>query len=592
MTLAVLVFLGGMLTILSPCILPVLPFVFARAEQPFLRNGLPLLAGMALTFAAIATLAAVGGSWAVHLNQYGRIASLILLTAFALTLISRRLADLLARPFIALGNKLTQGTPVSGAEAGLGQSLLLGVATGLLWAPCAGPILGLVLTGAAISGPNTHTTLLLLCYAAGAAASLALALLAGGRIFAALKKGLGTGEWIRRGLGVAVLLAVAAIAFGLDSGVLTRLSLASTDRIERSLIGTLRESGGNAPADKPSDNSMMMSKAGSTTTGSLPVEGQLPSLEGATSWLNSPPLTRDGLRGKVVVIDFWTYSCINCLRSLPYVKGWYEKYKDHGLVVIGVHAPEFAFEKDLNNVRGAVHDLGVTYPVALDNNYALWRGFDNQYWPAHYFIDAEGRIRGHHFGEGDYPESERVIRELLTEAGFHDLPPPGVAADKATGVQVAADDADVQSPETYVGYARAEHFSSPDGVLPDQPKTYSAPDKLHLNEWALTGSWTVDEEKAVLDATPGTIVFRFHARDLHLVLGPGADGKPVRFRVRLDGADPAASHGVDTDEHGNGVVREQRLYQLIRQPQDMQHPHTFTIEFLDGGVQAYAFTFG
>jgi cytochrome c biogenesis protein CcdA/thiol-disulfide isomerase/thioredoxin len=584
MTLAFLVFLGGMLTILSPCILPVLPFVFARAEQPFLRSGLPLLAGMTVTFAAVATLAAVGGSWAVHINQYGRVAALVLLTAFALTLLSRRLADLLARPFISLGNKLTQGSHEAGSETGIVRSLVLGVATGLLWAPCAGPILGLVLTGAAISGPTAHTTLLLFSYAAGAAVSLAVALLAGGRVFSALKRGLGAGEWVRRGLGVAVLVAVAAIAFGLDNGVLTRLSLASTDRIEQSLIGGIQPQVGASP------KAVRLTTA-ADAPGGLPVEGQMPSLSGAMSWLNSPPLTREGLRGKVVLIDFWTYSCINCLRSLPYVSGWYEKYKDHGLVVIGVHAPEFAFEKDVDNVRRAVHDLGVTYPVALDSNYAIWRGFDNQYWPAHYFIDAQGRIRGHHFGEGDYPESERILRELLTEAGFKDLPPSGVSMETATGVKAASDDTDMLSPETYVGYARAQHFSSPTGVVPDQPKEYTAPGQLALNDWALTGTWKVDEEKAVLSGESGSIVFRFHARDLHLVLGPGPSGKPIHFRVRLDGAEPGTSHGVDTDAGGNGVVTEQRLYQLIRQPGDVAR-HTFTIEFLDVGVQAYAFTFG
>ncbi|MDB6100040.1 MAG: DipZ protein [Gammaproteobacteria bacterium] len=586
MTLLALVFLGGMLTILSPCILPVLPFVFARADQPFLRSGLPLLAGMALTFAAVATLAAVGGSWAVHINQYGRVVALVLLTAFALTLLSRRLADVLARPFIALGNRLTEPSTPSAAfpaDTGIARSLLVGVATGLLWAPCAGPILGLVLTGAAISGPNAHTTLLLFGYAAGAAASLAVALLAGGRVFGTLKRGLGASEWVRRGLGVAVLAAVAAIAFGLDSNVLTRLSLAGTNRIEQSLIGAIRP---------PVDARPGVRVQSKSAPGALPAEGLLPALGGATSWLNTPPLTREGLRGKVVLIDFWTYSCINCLRSLPYVSAWYQKYKEHGLVVIGVHAPEFAFEKDGNNVRQAVRELGVSYPVALDNNYAIWRAFDNQYWPAHYFIDAQGRIRAHHFGEGEYPQSEQTLRALLAEAGFRDLPPAGVSTDQLTGVQAASDDSNMLSPETYVGYARAEHFSSPAGVVPDQANTYTAPGKLELNQWALTGTWTVGEDKAVLSGVPGSIVFRFHARDLHLVLGPAADGKPVRFRVRIDGAEPGSSHGVDTDANGNGVVREQRLYQLIRQPPGEIHRHTFTIEFLDGGVQAHAFTFG
>jgi cytochrome c biogenesis protein CcdA/thiol-disulfide isomerase/thioredoxin len=601
MTIVILVYLGGVLTILSPCILPVLPFVFARSEQKFLTNGLPMLAGMAITFAAIATLAAVGGSWAVRVNQYGRIVALVLLTAFAATLLSARLADWLARPFVALGNRLAQPTTGSG-NFGLVNSLLLGVATGLLWAPCAGPILGLILTGAAISGPNARTTLLLFAYAAGAATSLAVALLAGGRVFALLKKSLGTGEWIRRALGVAVLLAVVAIIFGWDSTVLTRLSLNGTNSLEQSLIdkigrrdgapgGNMAMSNSNmAMSNSKSDgHAMMMSAA--KPSGDLPVEGEIPSFAGATLWLNSPPLTPEALRGKVVMVDFWTYSCINCLRALPFVESWYEKYKDHGLVVIGVHAPEFAFEKDPNNVRRAVADLKVTYPVALDNDYAIWQAFNNQYWPAHYFIDATGRIRGHHFGEGNYDESEQTLRKLLTDAGQTDLPPPGMGSAKAVGVQAPPDEAHDQSPETYVGYRRAENFASPGGFSQDQPHRYSAPAALKLNQWALNGSWNVDPEKAVLSAVPGKIEFRFYARDLHLVLGPGSDGKPVRFRVLLDGAAPAANHGADTDSSGAGAIDRQRLYQLIRQTGDVRE-HVFSIEFLDPGVQAYSFTFG
>jgi cytochrome c biogenesis protein CcdA/thiol-disulfide isomerase/thioredoxin len=604
MTIVILVFLGGVLTILSPCILPVLPFVFARSEQKFLSNGLPLLAGMAITFAAIATLAAVGGSWAVRVNQYGRVFALVLLTAFAATLLSTRLADWLARPFVALGNQLAQSNPGAAGRFTLLNSLLLGIATGLLWAPCAGPILGLILTGAAISGPNTRTTLLLFAYAAGAATSLAVALLAGGRVFAFLKKSLGTGEWIRRGLGVAVLVAVVAIVFGWDSTVLTRLSLNGTNSLEQSLIDKINPQSAGAPGGammamsnssmamsntKTDGHAMMMSAA--KPAGDLPVEGEIPSFAGATLWLNSPPLTPENLRGKVVVVDFWTYSCINCLRALPYVESWYQKYKDHGLVVIGVHAPEFAFEKDPNNVRRAVADLKITYPVALDNDYAIWQAFNNQYWPAHYFIDATGRVRAHHFGEGNYDESEQIIRNLLSQAGQGELPPPGMGSAKAVGVQAPPDEAHDQSPETYVGYRRAENFTSPGGFAQDTAHTYSAPATLKLNHWALRGSWNVDPEKAVLGASGGKIEFRFYARDLHVVLGPGSDGKPVRFRVTLDGVPPAASHGADTDSSGAGTIDGQRLYQLIRQSGDVGE-HVFSIEFLDPGVQAYSFTFG
>jgi cytochrome c biogenesis protein CcdA/thiol-disulfide isomerase/thioredoxin len=569
MILLLLSYLGGALTILSPCILPVLPFVFARADQPFARSGLPLLAGMALTFAGVATLAALGGGWAVHANQYGRIAALVLLAFFGVTLLSRALADRLTRPLVALGDRLSQG-----AGSGIGASFVLGIATGLLWAPCAGPILGLVLTGAAIQGASTGTTVLLLAYAAGAATSLAIALLIGGRVFAAMKRSLGAGEWIRRALGVAVLAGVVAIAFGLDTGLLTRLSLANTSDIEQRLIDRIR----------PRASVKTTQVAGSD----LPVEGLMPPLDGATAWINSPPLTPQALRGKVVLVDFWTYSCINCLRSLPYVRAWAAKYKDHGLVVIGVHAPEFAFEKDLGNVRRAVHDLKVDYPVALDGNLAIWQAFNNEYWPAHYFIDAQGRIRAHHFGEGEYDSSERIIRKLLREAGFKDVP-GGIVDPDAQGAERAPAN-DVQSPETYVGYGRGANFAS-DHAAQDKASDYAAPAKLNLNQWGLTGSWTIGRQMTVLDKAPGKITFRFHARDLHLVLGPAGGTIPVRFRVTIDGAPPGDAHGVDTNAAGEGRVTTQRLYQLIRQNGPIAD-HTFAIEFLDPGVQAYSFTFG
>jgi thiol-disulfide isomerase/thioredoxin len=321
----------------------------------------------------------------------------------------------------------------------------------------------------------------------------------------------------------------------------------------------------------------------------LSVEGMLPSLSGAVEWLNSPPLTADGLKGKVVLIDFWTYSCINCLRAIPYVRAWAEKYKDQGLVVIGVHAPEFAFEKSIDNVRRAVSDLAIRYPVAIDNDYAIWRAFNNQYWPAHYFIDAQGRVRHHHFGEGDYAESERVIQQLLAEAGKADVSTDLVSV-KATGAEAASDGKDVGSPETYVGYDRAENFVSPGGAFEDAGHVYTV-STPRLNEWGLSGDWTIGNQQAVLNAKGGSVVYRFHARDLHLVLGPGPDRNPVRFRVTIDGAAPGASHGSDIDADGQGVVTGQRLYQLVRQSGTVSD-RTFEIQFLDPGVQVYAFTFG
>ncbi|HHT8835319.1 cytochrome c biogenesis protein DipZ [Burkholderia cenocepacia] len=619
MLLIVLAYLGGVLTILSPCILPVLPFVFARADQPFVRTGLPLLAGMALTFAVVATLAAVGGGWVAQANQAGRWIAIVLLAVFGLTLLMPRFAEHLTRPLVAAGNRLTGFAQRDGRPAGPASSLLLGVATGLLWAPCAGPILGLVLTGAALRGASVGTTLLLVAYAAGAATSLGVALVIGGKVFAAMKRSLGAGEWIRRGIGAALLAGVGAIALGLDTGALAQLSTVTTGGLETKLVARLGGRSNGAPAATPAtgaaDNatggammaaatdgpqaggaamagSAMMRAAGATAA-ALPVEGTLPSLDGAVQWLNSPPLTAAGLRGKVVLVDFWTYSCINCLRTLPYTTAWARKYAPYGLVVIGVHAPEFAFERDIGNVKKAVHDLGIDYPVAIDNGYAIWRAFNNEYWPAHYFIDAQGRIRHHHFGEGEYAQSERAIQSLLAEAGHPDAlnVPLGLAGAPAKGALAAADSADVRSPETYVGYARAESFASPGGVVRDAAHRYDAPGSPDLNGWGLAGTWNVGAERASLAAPDGRIVYRFHARDLHLVLGPGANGRPVRFRVTLDGAAPGAAHGADVDAQGYGTVTGQRLYQLVRQPGAIAD-RTFAIEFLDPGVDAYAFTFG
>ena len=570
-----------------------LPFVFARADQPFVRSGLPLLAGMSVTFALVATLAAVGGGWVAQANQYGRWLAIVLLAVFGLTLLLPSFAERLMRPLVNAGNRLSTFAQGDGQKSGAGSSFLLGIATGLLWAPCAGPILGLVLTGAALRGASIGTTLLLVAYAAGAATSLAVALLIGGRVFTAMKRSLGAGEWVRRGIGAAMLAGVAAIALGFDTGVLARVSTVATSGIEQKLVDRL--SGGGAAmqarvqAKAKATPGMMQVSA----EAALPVEGRLPPLTGAVEWLNSPPLTADALRGKVVLIDVWTYSCINCLRTLPYVKAWAQKYRDQGLVVIGVHAPEFAFERNVDNVRKATRDLGIDYPVAIDNNFAIWRALNNQYWPAHYFVDAQGQIRHHHFGEGEYAESEKVIQQLLVEAGHASAAnvATGLTKGGAQGVQLAADGADMRSPETYVGYQRAENFASPGGQTRDQVHDYAAPKRLSVNDWGLAGEWKVGGERATLAATQGRIVYRFHARDLHLVLGPSPDGKPVRFRVSIDGAAPGAAHGTDVAADGSGTVTEERLYQLVRQTGAIED-HTFSIEFLDAGVEAYAFTFG
>ena len=587
MLLLLLAYLGGVLTLLSPCILPVLPFVFARADRPFLRSTLPLLLGMALTFTVVASLAAVGSQWVAQANQIGRWVALVLMAVFAIALLWPTLADHLLAPFQRIGARLSARADAADAagRGGAWTSLLIGIATGLLWAPCAGPILGLVLTGAALNGASVGTSSLLLAYALGAVTALALAVWVGGRVFRALQARLGLGNVVRRVLGVAALLAVVAIGLGWDTGLLTRLSAVSTARIEQGLLDAV-------PDAQPAAPPMMMMAAGQAGA-PLPVEGTLPSLSGATGWLNSPPLTAEQLRGKVVLIDFWTYSCINCLRAMPFVHEWAQRYRDHGLVVVGVHTPEFAFERDPRNVMKAVQQLKVEYPVALDNQYAIWRAFNNRYWPAHYFVDAQGNIRGHQFGEGNYAHSEQVIRRLLVEAGQTELPPPAdPAAADLQGVATQADMGNLRSPETYLGHARAEQFASPGGQRADAAFGYTLPSTLALNQWGLSGQWRVNDEAAQLQQAGGRIAFQFHARDLHLVLAPGEDGKPVRFRVLLDGKPlPAADAGADVAADGTGTVNEHRLYQLIRQRGTIG-PHRFEIEFLDAGVQAYAFTFG
>ena len=574
MLIALLAYLGGMLTIVSPCILPVLPFVFANAGRSFKRGAVPMLAGMALTFAIVATLAAVGGNWAVRANEAGRWVALLLLALFGLALVFPAISDRATRPLVALGSRLSNRT----GEESIWSSLILGIATGLLWAPCAGPILGIIFTAAAIQGATLGTTFLLLAYALGAATSLALALLVGGKVYQRMKGSLHATEWVRRALGVLVIAGVLAIALGLDTRVLSKLSSTQTASLETGLARKL----GLGEAEKEG------LKVGAGGQLALPVEGSLPSLDGLGPWINSSPLSVKDLKGKVVVIDFWTYSCINCIRSIPYVRAWYERYRDDGLVVIGVHAPEFAFERNPENVIQAVQDLDIRYPVALDNDYAAWKALNNRYWPAHYFFDAQGRQRYHHFGEGGYEESEMVIRQLLAEAG-HAPKSGGMAQTTARGAEASAAFTTLNSPETYLGFQRAERFTSPGGQVPNRPKTYAgAP--LSLNQWSLDGQWVVGPQSVRSTAAPGAVTYRFHARDLHLVLG-STTGLPIRFRVTIDGRPPGPDAGVHVKADGTGEVSDVRLYQLVRQKGEVRD-RTFQIEFFDPGVEAFAFTFG
>lgn len=333
-----------------------------------------------------------------------------------------------------------------------------------------------------------------------------------------------------------------------------------------------------------------LARAQSNPVSHLPTEGTLPPLDSTNAWLNSQPLTKDGLRGKVVLIDFCTYTCINWQRQLPYVRAWAAKYKERGLVVIGIHTPEFSFEKNIANVRRAIKEMNVVHPILIDSDYANWRAFNNEYWPALYFADAQGSIRHHVFGEGQYEESERIIQELLAEAGGAGIPRDLVSV-HAGGAEAAADWDNLRSEENYVGYQRTENFASAGGPVLDEPHVYTASSKLRLNSWALSGNWTMHEEAVVLNDAGGRIAYRFHARDLHLVMGPGTSGKPVRFRAFIDGQPAGAAHGSDVDNQGNGTVTEPRMYQLIRQKSPIVD-RQFEIQFLDSGVEAFSFTFG
>lgn len=596
MILILLTFLAGILTILSPCILPVLPFVFSKGRGSFLKNTLPLFLGMSLTFSLFSALAVAGGSLVTHLSHWGRVLSLIFLFFLGISLIFKEPFERLVSPLVNWGNKL--GT--SSSQNGVLGSLFVGVSTGFLWAPCAGPILGLVLTGAASQKDTLSSLILLFSYSLGASTSLGLALFFGNKVFSYLKKFLKYEHIVRKILGLAVIFGVVVIALDLDKTLLTQISKVETASIEKKLL-ELKE--------KPKPK-----------TFEIWGEGEMPDLIGVNDWLNSSPLRKKNLLGKVVLIDFWTYSCINCLRTLPYVKAWYKKYKENGFVVIGVHTPEFPFERNVENVKRALGELGIEYPVAIDNDYKVWNAFNNEYWPAHYFIDRNGRIRHHHFGEGSYKESEKVIQELLKEGeGGNNYFGQKISVDSTIedahllqkGIQAPASQRSKISPETYIGYERAENFVSQPEIVFDKITNYTLNNNLLVNQWGLRGSWRVGEQSAVLAKAPGKIIYRFLGRDLHLVLG----GSRTKFKVTIDGQAPLENHGLDIDPQGRGEVTSYRLYQLIRWGSDNlpgkifkkkaknnsknsgerkedQEGHLFEIEFEKPGVEVYAFTFG
>lgn len=584
MALYLVAFAAGVLSVLSPCILPVLPFVFARQGQPSRHGSLPLLIGMALAFAAAASLAAAAGTWAVQLSQWGRGLALLGLGVFAASLLFPGLAAWWSRPLVQIGEKLAAQNP----QQRWLHSALLGVATGLIWSPCAGPVLGLLLSGAALAGPDTATSLLLLSYAAGAGLALWAALRISAGTMARLRAHWLPGERGRRFAGAAMLAAVLAVATGLDSRLLAQsgaLSGLGSNGLESSLLQAAMPS---AQAAELAGNN-----PGAPYTSPLPVESTRPSLDGGTQWLNAEPQSIPALRGKVVLVNFWTYSCVNCLRTLPYVNAWAQKYADRGLVVVGVHAPEFAFEKDRSNVEKALQQLKISYPVVQDNGFRIWRAFNNQYWPALYLVDAQGQVRHNQFGEGGYAATERALNELLREAQA-----PSAATAPASnantvpdtqGLGMAADTASLRSPELYLGYDKGGSLRLAGRPAPDKPADYQ-PAALRLNTWTLQGNWTLKPEFVQANNAGGRLALRFEARDANLVLGAAGPG-PLRFRLTIDGQPPGIHHGSDVDAQGYGQVDATRLYQLVRQQGPVKE-RTLEIEFLDAGAQGYAFTFG
>jgi cytochrome c biogenesis protein CcdA/thiol-disulfide isomerase/thioredoxin len=570
MSLTIAVFLAGALTVFSPCILPLLPVVLSRAGAPFSRAGLPFLAGMAVAFALAGSLAAVAGGWAVRASEYGRWAAWLVLGLAGLSLTVPRLAQALARPWVALGARLAP--PAQPGPPSVRASLLLGVSSGLIWTPCAGPVLGLVLGAAALGGANAGTVLLLLSYASGAALALAIVLLAGGRLRRALPRWQGLGARLRQGLGALMLMGVAASAFGLDTTWLARLSLASTTATEQALLDRF------VPAHTPAG-----------TNAADGAFGPLDPRE-ATAWLNGDAPTTAELQGRVVLVNFWTYSCINCLRSLPYVKAWAERYGGEGLEVIGVHAPEFAFEKEPRNVARAVRELGLRHRIAMDNRFAIWRAFSNHYWPALYLLGPDGRVRERLFGEGDFARFEQAIRRELQQAGYTRAASAPLSTVHAEGVGQAADARALRSGEAYLGWQRAEGFAPPGELRADTVWRYQ-PQALALNRWTLGGPWLARAE--YLEAADGSAVlrYRFHARDAHLVLGPTAEGRAPRFQVLVDGQPPGEHAGVDVDAQGQGRAPTHRLYQLVRQRGEVRE-RTLEVRFPDAGARVFAFTFG
>ncbi len=581
-TLEILAIAAGALTVLSPCILPILPALLsASAADGFRHRPFWIVLGLAVSFTLFGAVFAVFGTFLGLSNAALRYAAMAILLSFGLSLLWPRLWETVGIRVGALAQKVP-GTDRPPAEQGMGGALLVGASLGLVWAPCAGPILGIIITLAAVQGAFGRSLLLMSGYSFGAALPM-LAIGYGGRRL--YKKILSLGRWgalSHRVLGAVTIATVVALFLNLDTLLLSRVParLFPADALEKKLAGKdLRRLAAGA------DAAPGVAEA-STNVTSLPVLGAMPEFANIAAWLNSPPLSSASLRGKVVLVDFWTYSCINCIRTLPHVTRWYDKYRDEGFVVVGVHTPEFGFEKDAGNVRKAVARYGIRYPVALDNFYGTWNVYNNNVWPAHYLFDARGRLREVHFGEGEYEETERAIQSLLKEAKL---------LHAAQEVERPAPDVDfsrIDSPETYVGYGRARNLSSPEMPARDRARSYTAPAALGLNEWALRGTWKITREAAVLAAPGGGVRFHFRARQLNLVMR-GEGGKAVTARVLLDGKPVRPDRrGADVGPDGRLTVSDSRLYDLVDLSAGDRRDHVFEIDFEGPGVALYSFTFG
>jgi cytochrome c biogenesis protein CcdA/thiol-disulfide isomerase/thioredoxin len=572
--------LAGLLTVVSPCILPVLPpLLGASVATPVRHRPFWIVLGLASGFTFFGTIFAFFGTFLGLSSSFLRQSALVILFFFGLSLIRPRLWEGMGNRISSLAQIIT-GTDKLITEQGRLNAFLIGGSLGLIWAPCAGPILGIIITLATVQRSFAQTLLLMGGYSLGAAVPMLLIGYGGRRVTGRIQKFRAWGPISHKVLGFLTLATVIGLYFNVDTLLLSHLpgQLFIANRIEEKLV----EKKGAASIETDSKSGVALA---STEAMLLPVLGTIPEFSQITAWINSPAMSSSDLRGKVVLVDFWTYSCINCIRTLPFVTQWYEKYKDQGLVVIGVHTPEFSFEKDVSNIKQAVVRHRIHYPVAVDNDYGTWNAYNNRYWPAHYLIDAQGNIRQEHFGEGKYEETERAIQALLAEAKLLHKP-VNLEAPKSS-----VDFSKIHSFETYIGYGRAQNFSSPQGLQRDTVLTYSAPTGLGLNQWTLTGLWKITEEAAILQAPNGAIRFRFEAPKLNLVMAEEEKGSTAK--VLLDGKTiPSNSRGDDVGQDGTVAISGSRLYNLVTLPPGDEGDHLFELIFEKPKVRLFAFTFG